>query len=601
MVWTIGRKLTLGFGVTIILMLIMAWLGIRSASDTITGVGDDIQHAWMAADGAMETRINYLALIWGVSEASSNFDELSQQEGLERIAGATKSADESIDLLAKSGFLKQGDIGTIRSVFSSLNEYGNKLTGLAQTKVALMDKLDRSTSAAAKTGNLDGATVNLLWEFTMAANDLSYTGIEKYQKDYDQALRAIQALDTQNPSIATVLNNARELMETNAHMSALADKFDDAAEGLDERMEAVEGGGPGIEGVDAYADRIVTSLLEDAELTRTELYIFAVVAFIFSILASQLITRNITGPLLQCKSIFGRLAQGDLSISCSMDRKDEIGQLFESVSGMTSTLRSVISEVQVASQAVDSGSNELSVSSRQVSEGASQQAAAVEQTSAAMEQMSGNIQHNTDNAQQTEKIASSAAVAAQEGGEAVTQAVGAMKDIAEKISIIEEIARQTNLLALNAAIEAARAGEHGKGFAVVAAEVRKLAERSQGAAGEISQLSQSSVTVAERAGKIIEKLVPEIKKTSELVQEISASSAEQNQGADQINQALQNLDSTIQRNASASQEMASTASDLAIHSENLQTEISRFNMGNSAPAPVQTTSTAASSALIGMS
>ena len=195
-----------------------------------------------------------------------------------------------------------------------------------------------------------------------------------------------------------------------------------------------------------------------------------------------------------------------------------------------------------------------------------------------MEQMTSNIRQNADNAMQTEKIAVKSADGARQGGKAVEETVHAMKEIANKISIIEEIARQTNLLALNAAIEAARAGEHGKGFAVVASEVRKLAERSQKAAAEISQLSASSVEVAERAGALLGQMVPDIQKTAELVQEINAASREQDLGAGQINKAIQQLDQVIQQNASASEEMSSTAEELSSQAEQLQSTIAFFRV-----------------------
>jgi methyl-accepting chemotaxis protein len=179
---------------------------------------------------------------------------------------------------------------------------------------------------------------------------------------------------------------------------------------------------------------------------------------------------------------------------------------------------------------------------------------------------------------QTEKIAVKSSIDAKDGGKAVTETVSAMKQIATKISIIEEIARQTNLLALNAAIEAARAGEHGKGFAVVASEVRKLAERSQSAAGEISQLSTSSVAIAEQAGDMLDKMLPDIQKTAELVQEISASSKEQDTGAEQINKAIQQLDQVIQQNAGSAEEMASTTEELSSQAEQLKSTIAFFSL-----------------------
>jgi methyl-accepting chemotaxis protein len=195
-----------------------------------------------------------------------------------------------------------------------------------------------------------------------------------------------------------------------------------------------------------------------------------------------------------------------------------------------------------------------------------------------MEQMSSNVKQNADNASQTEKIAIKAASDAKEGGEAVGCTVDAMKQIAGKISIIEEISRQTNLLALNAAIEAARAGEHGKGFAVVASEVRKLAERSQRAAGEITELSSSSVSVAERAGELLAKILPNVQKTSELVQEISAACREQDTGATQVNKAIQQLNTVIQQNASAAEENSSTTVELAAQAERMQEMISFFTI-----------------------
>jgi methyl-accepting chemotaxis protein len=272
------------------------------------------------------------------------------------------------------------------------------------------------------------------------------------------------------------------------------------------------------------------------------------------------------------------LSAGDLTLHIAPKNRDEIGESLTAMKTMVDKLRNVVVDVKTASENVASGSEQLSAGAQQMSQGTTEQAANTEEASSSIEEMNATIRQNADNAMQTEKIALKSANDARESGQAVTQTVSAMKEIAQKISIIEEIARQTNLLALNAAIEAARAGEHGKGFAVVASEVRKLAERSQSAAGEISQLSSSSVQIAEQAGQMLAKLVPDIQKTAELVQEITASSKEQSSGADQINGAIQQLNQVVQQNAGAAEEMASTAEELASQADQLQTTISFFRV-----------------------
>jgi len=271
-----------------------------------------------------------------------------------------------------------------------------------------------------------------------------------------------------------------------------------------------------------------------------------------------------------------QIAGGDLTVEITVRSAED--ELMQALDAMVRKLSEVVSEVKSVAEYVAGGSQELSSSSEQMSQGASEQAAAAEEASASMEQMTSNVKQNADNAFQTEKIATKSATDAMEGGKAVIQTVTAMKEIAGKISIIEEIARQTNLLALNAAIEAARAGEHGKGFAVVASEVRKLAERSQKAAAEISTLSSSSVEVAERAGEMLNKMVPDIQKTAELVQEISAACREQDTGSEQINKAIQQLDQVIQLNASAAEEMSSTSEELSSQAEQLQSAIEFFKV-----------------------
>jgi methyl-accepting chemotaxis protein len=299
---------------------------------------------------------------------------------------------------------------------------------------------------------------------------------------------------------------------------------------------------------------------------------------ILGIIIAITLARAITQPIRQVVDTANRLAAGDLTMQITSDRKDETGQLLNAFGNMVRQLQQIVLEVQTSSSEVSSASSQVASTSQTLSQGTSEQAASVEETTSSLEQMNASITQNADNSREMEKMAVTGASDVEESGGAVMDTVEAMKSIAEKISIIEEIAYQTNLLALNAAIEAARAGEHGKGFAVVATEVRKLAERSQTAATQISELSSNSVKVAERSGGLLQELVPRIRRTVDLVQDVAAASAEQAAGITQINSALSQVDSVTQRNASAAEELSSTAEELSTQAQGLDQLMSFFQI-----------------------
>ena len=299
---------------------------------------------------------------------------------------------------------------------------------------------------------------------------------------------------------------------------------------------------------------------------------------LIALVAATWIVVTISRALASAVKLANDVAEGNLGTTAQVKGDDEVSDLITALNAMVHKLREVVSEVTTATRNVAAGSQEMSATAEQLSQGSTEQASSTEEASASMEEMAATIKQSADNAGQTERIARQSAADAIASGEAVNNAVNAMQTIAEKIMVVQEIARQTDLLALNAAVEAARAGEHGRGFAVVASEVRKLAERSQAAAAEISTLSGTTVKAARSAGEMLGRLVPDIQRTAELVEEISAASREQNTGAAQINTAIQQLDKVTQQNTSAAEEMSATSEELASQAEQLQSAISYFRL-----------------------
>ncbi len=314
------------------------------------------------------------------------------------------------------------------------------------------------------------------------------------------------------------------------------------------------------------------------ELIRIILVSAVIEVFVLCLVIYLVLSRIIVTPLKHVTSIARAIANGELEHHIDIHSVDEIGTLATAFQTMRESIQLLITDMQVALDLVASSSQELSSNAEQMYQGASKQAATAEEVSATMEHMAANIRQNADNALRTEKIAVSAAEKVHTGKKAVAESVLAMQKIAEKVAVIEDIAHQTNILSLNASIEAAKAEGYGKGFAVVAAEVRSLAGRSQEASEDIYDLVSSGVTISETASKLLNRLAPDIQKTAELVQEISAASSEQHTRAELINLSIQQLDGVVQQNSAISEELSVTAQKLANQAKRVSSQKMMVNV-----------------------
>lgn len=447
--------------------------------------------------------------------------------------------------------------------------YNHAVHKFGQMSLKVIDELHQGEKVAGKAVKL-ARTEEERKEFIHVEKLLF--AIEKKHEIFDiQALKVFSEIQNGNISVAYELSLKIEVIE----------------EELDVALEAL------LLEISEFTLLASERALDYERSAVVVLTVMSLITLVLGVLMGVWVIRSIMQQLgadpAEVRVLADAIASGDLTMDLAkIDNKKRVG-IYASMINMQEKLVDIVQQIQGNSEQISSAATEVSATASSLSEATSEQAASVEETSASIEQMGASISQNSENSQITDRIASESAIAASEGGEAVASTVKAMSQIAEKISIIEEIAYQTNMLALNAAIEAARAGEHGKGFAVVAAEVRKLAERSQVAASEISTLTVDSVKVAEQAGTLLEKMVPDINRTAELVQEISAASEEQSSGVGQITSAMQQLDKVTQQNAAGSEELAATAEEMQAQSENLQHIVSFFRLASDNGAPTVNT------------
>lgn len=605
---SLSKKLGAGFSVVLGLLVLVGFISFYTIENAST---DFETYRALARDTNLMGRVqaNMLMIRMNVKDfliTESDRDIEQFNEYTELTAGFMKQAQSDIQNPQRAAMVDRADnaLSNYETAFEKVRlarDSKQKLVGqiLAPLGENLLSDLNDILDSAERDGDMVAAyhssmalkqflLVRLYVMYFLESNDKKY--ITRVEEEFEKMKTPIDTLKTELQNVqrrqwlADVDQEKDEYMKGFRRLVTVIVERDDVVQNTLDKL------GPEIA---QLVEDIKLSVKEEQDILGPKvqaannqgvmfIVILSIVAVLIGIAITVIIVRGVLNQLGDDPQEIARIAQllgkGDLTITFDETKAKGV---YGEIKNTVERLVQVVTDVRSASANVSSGSAELSSTAQELSQGATEQASSVEETTSSMEEMGANIQQNADNANQTETISLKAAKDAEESGSAVSEAVHAMKEIAGKISIIEEIARQTNLLALNAAIEAARAGEHGKGFAVVAAEVRKLAERSQVAAGEISELSTSSVEVAERAGDMLEKLVPDIKKTSELVQEISAASREQNSGAEQISRAIQQLDQVIQQNASATEEMASTSEELASQAQQLEDTMEFFTLDSS--------------------
>jgi methyl-accepting chemotaxis protein len=404
--------------------------------------------------------------------------------------------------------------------------------------------------------------------------------IEEIEAEHTEMTNIGQTVTTQ---LRALIKAAGERIPRLSHLSTHTSKIGEIQARQAGRVDVL------LKKIEGMTSGTVETIAASERMAITSLSIAAAIAVSLSLIVGIPMAFGIRRRLNAAVATVDRFAAGDLSADVPLDgSRDEIGRVMVAIDKMQKNLQDILGTIRTVSGGVTSGSSELRQTAQQVSDGVNDQASSIQETSAAMEEMTAGIRQNAKNAEETEKVSERMATEASRCADAMTATAAAMKDISDKILVVEEITRKIELLALNASVEAARAGEHGRGFAVVASEVSRLAEISKQAASEIQDASADGREAAENTNRLLNDLLPEITRTKDLVQGITAASEEQSVGADEINVAIHRLNTVIQQNAAAAQQMAATSGALAGRGRELQESVSRFRLnGSHAPVPAE--------------
>lgn len=602
---SIGLKLGLGFGIVLLLSATIALVSLIVQSRLADGASASEKNAQIVQH-MLSGRVAVLYYLW--KQDDSYLENFTQEiSGLSKTAsvaatltsdGATARKLETIQINANEYKQALEDLHNADLQFRANVAKAASIGDRVQEIVSSLDKQLAQDYEAALTEGAPARTLSDLFATTRKVQDT----FQLFQQTRANVLyflwqEDLTKLATAEASLREVADRAKDIaseargtarsLAGELHRSALSylEQLSSFAASTNAKNTLTKGmATKGIQVGDLAEESNSAQIqrMQDLVLgSRTLLIAISSLCIVIGGFMALIIARAITRPVNMGVDFAAAMSEGDFSTEMEIQQQDEVGKLVRSLNSMTQRLRGVVGEVLASADNLASGAEQLSATSQSVAQGSTEQAASVEEIASSMEEMTQSIRQNAENAQRTDEIATKVAHDAEHSGEVVRESVAAMRDIADKITFVEELARQTNLLALNAAIEAARAGEHGKGFAVVAAEVRKLAERSGKAASEISQVSAHTMRTAEEAGNLLDGLVPEIRKTAALIQEIAASSREQDRSTTQIKRAVDQLDDIVQQNASAAEEMASTSEELASQAEELRQLMGFFKISES--------------------